>query len=316
MTRQANPYLLTVLSGPNAGASAGFAPGRLRIGGGEDDQIVLAGVAPGALQLHARGEVLRISAQTSGIRYRDVTNAETPALPVGGDVLTAGFPATLHLGDDTVITIARLGPNLPRRPGLHAGLGLAAVALAAGLWIGSQFGGLATQARAALPEQAEVQARITDSGRDTAPGVAAGQSPEMAAPSECDAACMQRIADEFAARLQSAGLEGLDIAAEDGVLRATGTIAPEQSDIWQQQRAAFEAEFGQSLPLIARIEQGDPVPVLAIASVWLGKIPEIRTKAGAVLREGDQTGDGWTVGAIARGEIQLNRDGRQITVRF
>lgn len=320
MTRQANPYLLTVLSGPNAGATAGFAAGRLRIGGAADDQIVLAGVAPGALRLHADGDRLHVSAAAPGIRHHDISTGEVPALPVKGTPLATGFPATLQLGDDTLISIARLGPAPTRRPALHAGLGLAMVALAAGLWIGAQFGGPATQARAALPEPSAENTR-GHTGGPASPGIAdtvtaAGQLAQTAPRPECGSECMDRVADAFASRLEAAGLAGIQITAEDGVLRATGAIAPGQTDIWQQERAGFEAEFGQSLPLITRITQGDPAPVLAIASVWLGKTPEIRTKAGAVLRVGDTTGDGWQVSAITRGEIRLDRDGRQIKVRF
>ncbi|SMO45124.1 SctD/MshK family protein [Paracoccus laeviglucosivorans] len=317
MTTQAKPYLLTVLTGPNAGAAAGFAPGKISIGGGADDQIILSGVAPGSLALRAAEHRLRLAASAPDIAFHDAQTGELTQMGQGA-VHELPLPATLHLNEQTTIVLSRLGPPQRRGIGLQTGLGIAALAMALGLWIGAQFGGPANLALAALPEAANSIAAPPDAP-DQQAVIRAARNAALVATSpriECGADCVANVAAAFEERLAQAGLEGLSLAVDQGVLRVTGTLTPEQAEIWRQLRARFESENGQSLPLITKISEGEPEPVLAVASVWLGKTPEIRTKGGTILRIGDETGDGWTVDAITREAIRLSRGERHMIVRF
>ncbi|WBU57193.1 SctD/MshK family protein [Paracoccus sediminicola] len=325
MTSQAKPFLLTVLSGPNAGATARIASGRFSIGGGESDRIVLSGLPADRLALRLTDDRVRLRPAGAEIRYEDHHSGELRILRAD-KTHEAELPATLRLDAETSILLSRTGAHGPAKRGLRAGAGAAGLALAAGLWIGAQFGGPATPANAAFSAVESADTAIAAAGT---PGVADATAEDFETTTtgaarlvatsprlSCDAECVEGISTEFRARMRDAGLTGLTLRAEDGVLRVDGTMSAEQAGVWRELRAKFEAENGQSLPLVAQISEGQPKPVLAIASVWLGQDPEIRTRSGDVLRVGDQTGDGWTVEAISRGEVGLERDGEQISVRF
>ena len=137
-------------------------------------------------------------------------------------------------------------------------------------------------------------------------------SPLMA----CSGDCVDLAAKSLQEQMLAAGLEGMNVLVEDGILRVTGALPTDRTDSWRQLRTRFESEFGQSLPLVVQVQEGSSSPILAVSSVWLGNAPEIRTKGGAVLRIGDSTGDGWVIRAIAKGEIQLERGSQTTSVRF
>lgn len=309
MTTPSQPFLLTVLTGPHAGASTGFGPSRLRVGGGEGDDVILAGVAPACLTLRAEGEMLRLASRSGAGRHDGQTGFA--ALPDDGSVVEAAMPATLRLNDETTILLSRLAPSSASRHGWRAGLGMAALALAGGLWLGAQIG----PGGDVLPNSA-MQAQATEIPRPVAVTVSTAPAPQAEPRPRCDADCIDGVAAMFGSRLADAGLNGLELTPDRGVLRVTGALGPGQAEIWHNQRTRFESEFGQSLPLIIDLTEGQPDPVLAVASVWLGSLPEIRTKSGAALRKGDRTDDGWIVSDIASGVITLSRNGRQVQLRF
>ncbi|RMC34921.1 SctD/MshK family protein [Paracoccus alkanivorans] len=314
MTARAKPFLLTVLSGPNAGARTSFAGGKMRIGGGNEDQIILAGVPAGAMTLRADGETLRVQAGAEGIHCHDGATGFAHSLPTDGKSFETRLPATLRLNDETMIVLSRLGPAASRSSGRRMMVGVAVVAMVAGLWIGARLDGpaaqgLITQAQASLPADSIPPRERTRPEREA---MLTATSPRR----ECIEDCIEKAAVSFDERLDEAGLDGLQLVAEQGVLRVTGTMTEGQGETWRRLRARFEADFGQSLPLISEISEGTPEPVLAVSSVWLGKVPEIRTKSGNVFRVGDTTPDGWEIRGISVGEIRMSRNSRNISVRF
>ena len=331
MTKTA-PFLLTVLTGPNAGASVGFAGGRTRLGGGRDDKIVLAGVPPGAITFSAEGNRLRLIAKAEGLALRDIETGGDRALVASDKVQEFGLPATLRLNHETTVNISRLTPEKLRGTGRMKWLGAGAILLAAGLWLGANLGDSVPPESPGEPSIArlsEVPSAPGPEPVEASPPVEPAAEPVLEQPTEiaaepaspaeteaCDAACLQTRMEGFQLRLDEAGLDGLKIAAEGGVLRVSGTIASDQAATWRDVRARAEAELGQSLPLLVQITEGAPEPVLAIASVWLGKTPEIRTKAGKVLRIGDTTDNGWTVSDISKNGVELKRGERSMNVRF
>ncbi|AGT08870.1 SctD/MshK family protein [Paracoccus aminophilus] len=308
---ETKPFLLTVLSGPNAGASARFAPGKLSIGGGAGDQIILAGVAPGCLALRASAAHLRLVAKVEGLRLDEGGLGELHELPPEHPVEIA-LPVTLQLNDETAILLTQPGAVARAGISLQAGVGIFALTLAAGLWLGAEFGGGAARPTLMPLAQAEAATLTPEAPKTALPTRLAATSPRLV----CGPDCVSEATAALAARLGEAGLSGLHLTSEAGVLRVRGTLSRDQAESWRQIRARFESDHGQSLPLISEIAEGQPAPVLAVASVWLGARPELRTKSGTVLRIGDMTNDGWRIEAISRSEIALARGDERLAVRF
>lgn len=327
MTR-ATPFRLTVISGPNAGASALLPAGASSIGGGSTDNVVLDGIAPGALRVVLDNQRLRMQAATPGLALTG-TGADRPLAP--GQAHIDALPATLRLGPDTVVTLSRAKPQTGSQIALRHGVVMAGLALAAGLAVGLQLPpGSASltgfQALAARPDiaplnaashNAAAPAAVTSPAKTGLPPAATvglhSTSPRLTA---CTGACRQAAADSLRQRLEQAGLDGLTITPGDGVLRVSGDLPAAKGALWHDLRHRFETDFGTSLPLIVDITQGPDAPVLTVASVWLGPQPELRTKTGQTLRTGDRTGDGWTITRIAPGRIALQREQRQVEIRF
>lgn len=312
---QSKPFLLSVLAGPNAGASATFGTSKLQLGGGPEDQIILAGLAPDSLALRAEGTRLRLSARFEGMTAHDPVSRHLVPLPTGGAVHQMDLPATLRLSRDTVISISRLGAEKRLQLGLPSVAGLAAVALALGLWIGANSDdgtpALSPDGMAlAAPPTLSLQPDPANSAAQVAAITAT--SPRMSCPEDC----ITEAAALFQDQLHLAGLDGLNVLVENGILRVTGALPNDRTESWRQLRTRFESEFGQSLPLVVQVQESGNSPILAVSSVWLGNAPEIRTKSGTVLRIGDTTGDGWVIRAIRKGEILLERGTQSTTVRF
>lgn len=311
------PFLLSVLTGPNAGASTAFGTAKMQLGGGREDNIVLAGLSPDCLAFKGDGNRLRIAARSEGLSCHDGATGVPSALPTGGAVYETELPATLRLNSDTVITISRLHADTRRRLGLPASLAIGAIALSMGLWLG------ANSPDAASPPETQVAMDSTDPATNptqTAEAAAPAAPPDLMTATSpkmsCTGDCATSAAEGLQTRMQAEGLDGLTLSVEDGIFRVTGALPANKTDVWRQLRANFESDFGQSLPLVVQVHEGDASPILAVSSVWLGKAPEIRTKSGTVLRIGDTTGDGWIIQSIAKGEIELARGSQTTTVRF
>lgn len=311
-------FLLTVLTGPNAGASAALNGGRCQIGGGPDDDIILEGVPAGALAIALKDQRLRMQARGAGISLMDGRHAQT--LP-DGQARIGTLPAMLRLTQDTTVAISRARPDTASRMPLRMAVLLAAVTLGTGLLIGLQIPpgtarlpGLEAQAARLDPiPHPPIQAATGTAPTQITAGALQATSPRLTA---CIGTCQSDAAEALRTRLAAAGLEGLQVAPSDGVLRVSGVMPADKASHWRELRSQFETDFGRSLPLIVDIANGTDTPALAVASVWLGGNPELRTKTGQTLREGDRTADGWTVNRITSGRISLSRDTRQVDIRY
>lgn len=333
---RADAFLLTVLSGPNAGASAALPKGSGVIGGAAGDSVVLDGVAPSALRIVLDGQRMRVQAAADGLAL--IEGRTTRAL-ANGQAHIGALPAILRLGPDTTIAISRAHPQTTGQVPLRRAVFITAIALMAGLVAGvqmpSESGGFpGLEAFAARHENPDLASFPKVSGTGISGFGAAGMDAASPTPTRADPApatrlhstsprlracaqtCQKEAATTMQHRLEKAGLDGLQITPGDGVLRVSGTLPAGKSARWRDLRHQFETDFGTSLPLIVDIAQGPDMPVLAVASVWLGTTPELRTKTGQTLRQGDTTTDGWTVTRIERGRIGLTRDARRVEIRF
>ncbi|PZO67379.1 MAG: hypothetical protein DI498_03330 [Paracoccus denitrificans] len=294
-------FILNVLTGPNAGASVSLDPGRFSLGSDDDNDVILAGLSPQSLDMKLSAGSAHLTAKSDGAQLRRVgRSAPFPA----GQSQTVALPATIQLAPEVIIQLASTldpAPTWQRTPWLAA-----AAALVVGCWLGANvFQG----DTAAGPAMADAQPTVQSA---PAPNAVAATSPQMG----CDGDCVENGKRVLRERIAAAGLTGLSLETEGGVLRLTGKLAPDQFDTWRQIRTGFEAEFGRSLPVVASIEAGETQPILSVSSIWLGSRPEVRTKGGNALRIGDSTNDGWVVKSIEKGRIGLEREGQSAEVRF
>lgn len=317
-------FLLTVLTGPNAGATAPLGRGRATVGGAGSDGVILEGVAAGLLGVTLEDNRARLVAHGAGPRFGGRTGQDETLAP--GAARIVPLPAMVRLNDETLVNIARCMPQAGPRLGLRSAALMATLALTGGLLIGLQLppgSGLepVLSARASAfpggPALADPTSALTDATADAAPAPARGPliatSPQM---QPCTGPCQTDAAAALGARLREAGLTGLTVEAADGVMRVAGTLPAGQQAAWTEQRRRFESDYGRSLPLVVAIGDSAAAPSLAVASIWLGRNPELVTKLGQTLRIGDVTPDGWTVARIARGTITLTRGDAETVVRF
>lgn len=293
-------FVLSVLTGPNAGASVALPAGHYQLGADSENDIVLAGLQPEAMEMRLNGATAVLTARSDGAQL--CRSGKKSALSVGRN-LSVNLPATLRLAPEVMLQVASAVDQAPvwRRA---QWIGYAA-ALTAGCWLGANVlagagGGGMARAVTDMPDTPEIAAAV------------ATTSPRMS----CDSACVDNGARVLNERIAAAGLNGLTLKKEAGILRLSGAILPDQFDTWRLIRTGFEAEFGRSLPLVATIEAGEAKPILAVSSIWLGSTPEVRTKGGNVFHIGDSTNDGWIIRSIEKGKIGLERADQQAEVRF
>lgn len=354
---QNDDFVLTVIAGPNAGASAALRAGRSVLGGGRDDDIVLDGVGPAALSLTLDGNRARLAPAGGDVSVGESLSSGA-AIPAGTAQIVT-LPTVMRIGQDTIVSLARRRPESRGQMRLGIAAGLAALALVGGTTLGMQLSGStpdpnlqqdstavassestaaeeavragATRAEVARtqvlpdkvtvadvpppppppPSEAAVNQPVTAPGTGVTGLIAT--SPRIG---PCQGACLVQAAAGLRAGLEAGGLSGITVEPADGVLKVAGSLPASQMADWERLRTRFEAEFGQSLPLIVSMNNAADAPALAVASVWLGAMPEIRTKNGQILRVGDATPDGWTIRSIGKGQIALARGDREVTVNF
>ncbi|MBK4214335.1 hypothetical protein JJJ17_00200 [Paracoccus caeni] len=309
----ADSFVLSVLAGPNAGASVSLEAGRYTIGSDDGNDIVLAGLGDQVINLTLKGEAIIANPVVDGVGLiGEGANGVSP-LTVMGAPHQIKLPARLRLASDVTVQLSGgvQRPSTDRR--VLVGVGMAA--LFVGCWLGAALftqspvpvlANLNGSAVANVPEQVAVAEPA-----EPAASPRISSSPQL----ECLGDCILAAETELKSRLAAAGLSNLTLNHENGVLRLGGTMLPEQVNDWRQIRTKFEAEFGQSLPIVTAIES-ETAPMLAVSSVWLGENAEVRTKTGNVYRVGDRTRDGWIVRKIERGSVEFERDGQSVAVRF
>lgn len=309
----ADSFVLSVLTGPNAGASVSLEAGRHTIGSDDSNDIILAGLGDQVINLSLKGAAVIANPIVDGIGLvGEGANGVAP-LTVKGAPYQIKLPARLCLGSDVMVQLSGgvQRPSTDRR--MLVGVGLAALFF--GCWLGAAlFTQSPTPVLAGLGSSAaaDVSARVAlTEPAELAVTPRISNSPQL----ECFSDCVLAAEAELKSRLAAAGLNNLTLSHDSGVLRLGGTVLPEQVNDWRQIRTKFEAEFGQSLPIVTAIES-ETAPMLAVSSVWLGENAEVRTKTGNVYRVGDRTRDGWVVRKIDRGSVEFERDGQLVAVRF
>lgn len=321
------PYLLTVLAGPNAGAQAPLGGAQVSVGG-EGCDVVLDGWTGAPMTLAMRGERVRVRPGDAPLTLGAHASGEpiepgatrVAALPITvGAVDEAGRPLQLHL---CRATPARRGAGLRR-----AILGSAVAATVIGAVVAATDAGLLSMEALAGPAAARVEA---ERGGQVLPERVALAEPSpveaQATPAEADAAPIavaavevdtpERAAEALAAAAAEAGLVGLEIEARGEVVRVGGRRAPEQAADWSRVRQAFDGRWSGRVPLIVDVEEVATAAPIAVASAWLGDAPEVTTRDGAVFGLGDEVPGGWRIEEIRAGAVALARGRQNVVIEF
>ncbi len=282
-------WRLDVLDGPNAGASLTLHPGVWRLGGGEEDDILLADpdAAPGhaVIELGADRALLRAAANLSAGGRR--------LAPGQGRRL--GDAAEIRLGATRLRLSRGFPPSAPRRRATPALAGFAAVALPCALLFGLPSGGHHADG-AATP----------------------GEAPRSAAPAARPDAGAAR--DALAVRVAEAGLAGrLELRAEDHAVLVTGSLTAEEMSRWRVLQAWYDARFGAGPALLGapRLAAAAPEaerPPLALRAVSFGEVPFVIGADGERYGEGAVFAGGWTLESIGRERLIFRRGERVVAL--
>ena len=303
MNSSKSPFLLTVMTGPNAGGQIALANGAFTIGSDPDSDVVLDDVA-------GRVACVAMSGTRAGVE---------PAIP-GVSILGEGelqpgrsrraeLPATLKLPGDVTIHLCRAVPE-PRRRAAPIPLAIMAVAVGGFALVASAQIRVGTStAGAAVPPPPAAVAQVAEATAVTiepAPTQAAGPCGD----------CADQAAEALLAMIAEQGLAGLHVEADGDVVRVSGQRDPRQADGWSRISRAYDAEWGSRAPMLLDVSETADAPPIAVASAWLGDAPEVVTRDGARLRVGDVTDGGWQVAEIAAGHIALTQGDARILIDF
>ncbi len=298
--RPVSPFLITVLTGPNAGAQVQRDAGTLTIGAGPADDIVIDGLAPGALRLGLSANQARLR---PAAQHAVMANYRTNC--AAGAVTNMPLPVHLQIDDITAVHLCRI---VPERRTWSAALPMVFVGLIAG--------GLGMVATTKIdlgpPADAYAIAASSPAQNEKLPA-------EAAVPEVVVATCDDCIAEAAAAMrkfLDDRGLGMLTVSSDAEVVRVTGNYGAGKAADWSAAYLAYDQAWASRVPMIASVGDAVPEAPFAVASVWLGDVPELRTRTGETFRIGDQTKDGWVIDKIAAGQVDIVRATTRLQIVF
>lgn len=146
--------------------------------------------------------------------------------------------------------------------------------------------------------------------RDDASPVSAGMAVEMA-PDEQKTVrpSLDNLRAELEQDAQAAGLDGLNITAQNGQLRARGSLTAEQQKQWLELQREFDGQHGRHTPLHSDVSLREPgaQPKVRFQAVWFGDNPYVINASGARLYPGAALESGWTLDRIEADQVVLTR---------
>ena len=303
-SKSPEPYMLTVLTGPNAGAQVGVGKRRVSLGGEADADIILD---------HMGGEKVDLSFSKNRIRIK----TKRPGVIVNGDLgmpvldsAIAVLPAKIQLDPSIQIYVCQ-SPGTRKPVVARSATAILAILLVGVVGGGLLFGTKDT-ARAAVVA-AETSQEFADMKSATAVPATHEEPP---AKQETARLTPEDASEAFSKMAENAGLFGLTVVANGGAVRVMGYYSPEQLVAWQELRGEYDAKWGQKVPLLVDVSTKTAEPPLAIASIWLGEHPEVVTREGDVLALGSETKTGWRLTDIQQNSVLLVKGDQHATIDF
>lgn len=304
------PYLLTVLTGPNAGAQIALAGGCTSIGGALSSGVILDGLPDTVLDLSITRDRARVRIAADGIDIRGIGPCRA------GSASVMPLPIVLTLNDATQIHVCRAAPATPSRPRRRGGLGRLAALVAV---IGLGGTGVAyTRTLSEFPGVRHMAALGPAALSDAAPASTAAPVATAAPVPRADpAVTVDAARTALASAIAAEGLDDLILTSDSETVRVSGRHAPAETAAWIRIRREYDVAWGARVPLIlGDLVVEDAVPPIAIASALLGEPREIVTRDGATYRIGDTTNAGWQVTLIEFDRVGLSKGDTAVEIEF
>ncbi len=299
-TRKSPPYLLTVLTGPNAGAELGLSGARKTLGSDPKQDIQLDDLPDQALRLMMDKGALRVRpSRDVDVKLRDGTAlkpARTTTLPLPVQLTVEGS-VSLHL-----CQTRPMKTSLTHR--FRVLTAAACVVCFGGFGVATlvSSSGLATASVSSQPVVPQVNA------------VAAG--PAAPARQGCGSECMEQAASTFRNAIEEAGIAGVTVSPGADILRVIAPPDVASHPRWSSIRRDYDKAWGARAPLL--VEQSRPITKapFAVQSVWLGKPAEVTTRDGQTYRVGSTVPGGFVVEAIRSGSVDLISGRDRVRIEF
>lgn len=292
------PYLLTVLSGPNAGAELGLSGAKKTLGGNALQDIQLDGL-PGEAARFMLDRNQLVVKPFGGVEI--VTRDGATLSPERSTKLP--LPAQITVDGQTSLHICRMhapqGAVSRRVPILAAAAAVIAL-------IGFGFSTLLSTSGFATASTAPFPQSVTETQSDTPVVVAAG----------CANTCVEDAEAAFRKLVADAELLGVTVVSEGTILRVSTQGLAAGDARWAKIRATYDRVWSTRVPLL--VERAVPLPKapFTVQSVYLGERPEVTTRDGEVFRIGSTVPGGWTIAAIEAGSIDLKSGETLIRIEF
>lgn len=299
MGKTALRYQFSVESGLHAGVADTLAAGTYRIGRGAEADIMLAdgGLALVHGSIEVKDGALRVAAMDAPVMIGPVETgrsgrSEIITLAPGTD-REMSLPAIITLGE-TQLRVDPLEAPKPR---------LAPRALLLPVMIGATvpvllFLGISLAMKPALLQ-------------------AAPRPPIVNHAAAADAA--SRAADALNRHLYETGLgKAIHASVSGAAVLARGTVEPGRSGDWLATETWYDQVFAAKTPLLRQITMGTApaAPTVAISAIWAGDDPHVVTRSGEKLGIGATLDGGWKIVKIDHDGVQLEREGRTMTLAF
>ena len=150
-----------------------------------------------------------------------------------------------------------------------------------------------------------------------APGQAGSSRAEASAAPARSAPAAASVLEAVRARLASAGLETISLAAlPDGSVAARGQIAPPQEASWRDAQRWFDGLYGGRAVLVDQVRIAAEAPPLSIQAVWPGPTPYVIDGDGEKLLVGAAVPGGWAIASISAQRVLLRRGAQTLGIRF
>lgn len=296
MGKTALRYQFSVETGLHAGVADTLAAGTYRIGRGCDADIVLAdgGLAPVHGSIEVRDGALRVAAMDASVTIGPVEagSSEIITLEPGTD-RNVSLPAIITLGETQLRVDPLEAPKpraTPRALLLPVMIGATVPVL---LFLGISLAMTPAVLRAAPQVPAINHAAATDAA--------------------------SRAADALNRRLYEAGLgKAIHASVSGAAVLARGTVEPGRSADWLATEAWYDQVFAAKTPLLRQIATGTnpAAPSVSISAVWAGDDPHVVTRNGEKFGVGATLDGGWKIVKIDHDGVQLEREGRTMTLAF
>ncbi len=298
------------------------------IGSSAKADIVLRdeGVAPVHATLGLTGGSVRLETVGGDV---GLTSGETvpeghgcrlklPVDLVVGEAVIRIAGASTPSGDAVMKTLTGLGRRLVRKPAVIAAtllFGVFAVSVVA-QGSGPDTTG-AQAAREATPGGGDVVrvASLAGLERLTALHPSRGTGPSAGSVKPASAA---EVAAALRERLEAAGIAGLRVAAADGRLAVSGTLAEKRTGAWTAVQQWFDQTYGGRIVMISNVVAGEgkTMPRLALQAIWFGERPYVITRDGARYYEGAFVEDGWAIREIGAERLVLAKDDATVALTY